>query len=101
LDPFTHKKLGFSLGLPVDPSGELVDGRSFANLDQLKGLLLAQQETVARNLVNNLVAYGTGAGVTFSDRAEVENILRQAEARAYPVRSLVHGIVQSPLFQTK
>jgi len=100
-DPVTHKKLDYSLGLPVDPSGELPDGRAFADMDELKKLLLDQKDVVARNFVNNLVAYGTGAGVTFSDRAQVEKILGQARADAYPVRSLIHDIVQSPLFQTK
>ena len=101
LDPVTHQKLDYAFGLPVDPSGQLPDGRTFANIDQLKKLLLDQQEAVARNLVNNLVAYATGAGVTFSDRAQVEHILRQVEPDAFPVRGLVHAVVQSPLFQTK
>ncbi|MDR3403496.1 MAG: DUF1592 domain-containing protein [Chthoniobacter sp.] len=100
-DPITHRKLDYSLGLPVDPSGELADGRAFANLDQLKKLILDQQDAVARNLVNNVVAYATGAGVTFADRAEVEKILLATKSNSYPVRSLIHGVVQSPLFQTK
>lgn len=101
VDPVTHKKLEYSLGLPVDPSGELADGRTFANIDQLKKLLLDQQDTIARNLVNNIVAYATGAGVTFADRAQVEEILAQTRPNAYPLRSLVHAVVQSTLFQAK
>jgi len=100
-DPLTRRKLKYGLGLPVDPSGELADGRKFTDIDGLKKLLLDQQEMVARNLVNNLVAYGTGAGVTFSDRARVEEILQQTKSGSYPVRDLVHEVVQSPLFQTK
>jgi len=100
-DAFTHKPLDYSMGLPVDPSGELVDGSRFANIDQLKKLLLDQQEVIARNLANNLVAYSTGATVTFSDRAEVEKILQSGKSNSYPVRGMVYAIVQSPLFQTK
>ena len=101
VDPVTHKDLAYALGLPVDPHGELADGRKYADIDQFKKLFVDQQEAVARNLVNNLVAYATGAGVTFSDRAQVENILLPLQSRSYPVRSLIHGIVQSPLFQCK
>jgi hypothetical protein len=101
LDPFTHQKLKYGLGLPVDPSGELADGRAFGDIEQLKRLLLDQQEIIARAFANNLVAYATGAAVTFSDRAQVEKILAQTKSRSYPVRSMIHAVVQSPLFQTK
>ncbi|EDY15995.1 Protein of unknown function DUF1592 [Chthoniobacter flavus Ellin428] len=101
LDPFTHHKLKYGLGLPVDSSGELADGRTFGNIEQLKRLLLDQQEIVARAFANNLVAYATGAAVTFSDRPQVEEILAQSQSRSYPVRSMIYAIVQSPLFQTK
>jgi hypothetical protein len=101
VDPLTQKQLNYKLGLPVDPSGQLADGRKFANIEEFKKLLLDQQDAVARNLANNLVAYATGGGVTFSDRAEVEKILSQVKPHSYPVRSLIHAIVQSPLFQKK
>ena len=100
-DPETHKGRPYRLGASVDPSGELADGRTFANIDDLKKLLLDQKEEIARNLVNNLVAYSTGAGVTFSDRAKVQEILDRTQPQQYGLRSLIHELVQSPLFQTK
>ncbi len=101
IDPLTHRNREYRVGSPVDPSGELSDGRAFADSDAYKKLLLGQQEAVARNLVNNLVAYSTGAAVTFSDRARVETILQHAKPETYGLRTLVHEIVQSPLFQSK
>lgn len=100
-DPLTHKGLPFRLGAPVDPTGELADGRTFDNIDGLKKLLLDQRVAIARNVVNNLVTYSTGAGVTFSDRKEVEGILERARSHSYGLRSLVHEVVQSSLFQSK
>ena len=47
------------------------------------------------------VLFAAGAPVRFSDRAQVEAILREAKARDYGVRSLVQAIVQSDLFQAK
>jgi hypothetical protein len=101
VDPLTHRGLQYCFGPPVDPSGELADGRKFDNIERFKKLLLDDQEAVARNLVNNLVAYSTGAGVTFSDRAKVQEILDRSKPHAYGLRTLIHELVQSPLFRSK
>ena len=101
IDPLTKRNREYRRGPPVDASGELVDGRKFQNMDQLKKLLLDQREAIALNFVNHLVAYATGAEVTFADRAETEAILSRAKASDYGLRTLVHELVQSPLFQTK
>ncbi len=62
---------------------------------------MEHEDRIARNLVRQLVAYATGAPVRFADRARVEAILQQAKPAGYPVRQLVHGIVQSDLFLRK
>ena len=95
--PFT-----FHYGLPVDAAGTLPDGRTFQNIGEFKQLLLKYEErTVARNLVSQLATYATGAPIGFSDRKQVEEILDQTRGSAYGVRGIVHGIVESDLFQLK
>lgn len=94
--PFT-----FHLAQPVDASGVLPDGRGFKNIRDLKQLLLADEQQVARNLARQLMVYATGAPVRFGDRPVVEKVLVQAQSSQYGVRSLVHEIVQSEVFQTK
>ncbi len=94
------QKFEFSLGPPVDSSGELPDGRKFADVRELKALLLDDERQIARNLARQLAVYATGAPVRFSDRNEIE----QSHARAggpSGVRSLIHGLVQSRLFLKK
>ncbi|WP_395748965.1 DUF1592 domain-containing protein [Prosthecobacter sp.] len=88
-------------GLPVDASGELADGRRFQGIVEFKKLLLDQQDQVMRALAGNLVTYGTGAGIQFADRDAVESIAKQAKAEGAGLRSLVHAVVQSPLFLSK
>jgi Protein of unknown function (DUF1592)/Protein of unknown function (DUF1588)/Protein of unknown function (DUF1585)/Protein of unknown function (DUF1587)/Protein of unknown function (DUF1595)/Planctomycete cytochrome C len=100
-DPLTHLNLAYRQGLPVDASGQLADGRTFDDIDGLKKLLLDQRETVARSVVNNLVTYATGAGISFSDREAVAAILQRTKDDGYRLRTLVHEVVQSPLFQSK
>ena len=88
-------------GLPVDASGELADGRKFQGIIEFKKLLLDQQEQVLRALAANLVVYGTGAGIQFADRDAIEAITKQAKADGAGLRTLVHAVVQSPLFLSK
>lgn len=91
----------FHYALPVDPSGKMMDGRTFQNVHDLKELLLEDELQIARNLVRQLTIYATGAPIGFSDRADIEEILARTRSRGYPVRSIVHEIVQSRLFQNK
>ena len=92
----------FHYALPVDAAGEMLGGGSFQNVREFKKLLIAkQEETVARNLVNQFVIYSTGAPAGFAGRQQVERILQDSRRAGFGVRSLVHGVVQSELFQNK
>lgn len=95
------QKFEFHAALPVDASGVLPDGRAFADVREFKRLLLADEAQLARNLVRQLTVFATGAPIGFSDRVAVEQILQRARARNYGVRTLVHEMVQSPLFLKK
>ncbi len=91
----------FHFGPLVDSAGELPDGRAFKDVREFKALVLKDELPVARNLAKQLMTFATGAPVGFSDRPELEKILQSAAAKGYGVRTLVHEIVQSDLFQTK
>jgi hypothetical protein len=92
---------GFHYAQTVDSTGKLADGRAFNNVTELKALLLEDERAIARNLVKQLIVYGTGAPVSFADRAAVEQILDQAAPSEYGVRSLIHALIQSTLFKIK
>jgi len=79
----------------------LAGGRAFKNIAELKKLLVSDERQLARNLVSQFVTYGTGAPVTFADRGEVERILDAVKKDGYRVRTLMHEVVQSPLFTRK
>lgn len=89
------------LGLPVDATGELSDGRKFADIREFKQLLLADSDRVLRALAAKLVIYSTGAGIGFADRAPVDAIVAKAKEQGGGLRALVHEVVQSPIFQAK
>jgi mono/diheme cytochrome c family protein len=91
----------FSLGPPVDPSGELPDGRTFADVRQLKRCLATDPAQLTRNLATQLLIYSTGAPVRFSDRPVLAAIVNKNRGEGWRVRSLVHDLVQSDLFLYK
>lgn len=99
-ETYSGRRVGYTWGPPVDASGVLADGRSFQGIDEFRQLLLSDRRAVARNLVAQLTTYATGAPIEFADRAAVETVLDQT-ADEFGVRSLIHAIVQSPLFQSK
>lgn len=91
----------FALGPPVDATGVLPSGETFADVRELKSLLAANPRKLARNLVEQLVVYGTGSPVRYSDRQELESILDGLAGEDYPIRSLIVSVASSQLFLKK
>jgi hypothetical protein len=93
------------LGLPVDSSGATADGKEFRDVRQYKQILLADQEALARNLVERLILYATGAPVSFADRAQVDRMLKRSakgpDGSEYGLRTLVQEVILSQTFQRK
>jgi hypothetical protein len=99
IDPFIG--ISFKLGPAVDPSGVLPDGRTFRNIDELQTLLASEPEKLLRNLAQQLTIYSTGRDVLFGDREALNAIVAGTEKKGGGIRTLIHQIIQSPLFQTR
>ena len=95
------KTMNYLRGQEVECDGVLPDGREFADVDEYKRNLLADRDQLARALATQLVTYATGAAPTEIDVDELERIIAVTRQRNYGLRSLIHAIVQSPLFQDK
>ena len=89
------------IGNEVDASGVTPEGEPFDDILQFKKLLLEDEEAIARNLIEQLLVYATGAPVAFADRGDVAAILERSRASEFGVRTIIHEIVQSPLFLRK
>lgn len=89
------------IGKEVDASGVTPGGGHFDDILQFKKLLLQDEEAIARNLTEQLLVYATGAPVGFADRDDVSAILDKSRASAFGVRTIIHEIIQSPLFLRK
>ena len=93
--------MSFRFGLPVDATGTTADGKPFKDIREFKRILLADEESVARNLVQRLILYATGAPVSFADRAQVERILSASKESRFGLRTMISQLTQSPLFSHK
>jgi len=112
-DPVKHDFLGVlpnqwihvlnnvRFGLPVDASGQTVEGKPFKDIVEFKHILHTEEEAIARNLVERLILYGTGAPVSFADRQQVDAILDRTREGHFGLRSLLHEVINAPLFRRK
>lgn len=99
IDPFIG--LGFKLGRPVDGSGSLADGRSFKDVVEFQSLVAADSARLLMNLAEQLTVYSTGRATTFSDRDALRAIVAGTQQQGGGIRTLIHELVQSPLFQSQ
>ena len=91
----------YKAGPTVDASGETAQGESFTDLAAFQKLALAKPELIARSFVMQMLTYATGAEPTYSDRHETDHILAKTHAGSFGMRSLIHALAESRLFQNK
>ena len=82
----------------VDTSGTLPTGESFADIAELKRLLLKQKDEFAHCLTEKMLTYALGRKVGFQDRPAVESIVGELAAKGYGLQDLVELIVTSEVF---
>ena len=93
--------VNYKLGMRVDASGEMTDGRKFSGIDEFRSLMLAEEPRIARNVVEQLVRYATGAPVEFADRREIDAMLARLSKDQFGLRAMIHEVIGSSLFQKK
>jgi len=85
----------------VDPSGELIDGRRFADAKAFKRLLLDDSDKFAAAFTEKLATFALRRVMTFSDRADLQRLVTQSKTDDYRLATLIETFVASDLFQTR
>jgi hypothetical protein len=98
---FEGRKMPYLKGLDTDSTGVLSDGRPFRNIDEFKELLLADKDQLARALTVRVLTYATGGPPEPADQPQIDAIVEKVRRKNYGLRSLIHAIVASDLFQSK
>ena len=95
------RRAPYARGPKVDPADALPDGRRFENVDELKKLLLADKEQLARGLTTKLLTYATGGRADSVSEPQLTAIVAKTKAKNYGFRSLIQEVVLSAAFREK
>ena len=96
-----RQKVKYGLGLAVETGSETDLGQRFSGLAEFQQILLRDKPRLARNLVERLTTFATGAPVQFGDRPEVDRIVKKLEPDGFRIRSMIHEITASRMFLSK
>jgi mono/diheme cytochrome c family protein len=88
-------------GVPIDASGQLVDGTHVDGPATLRQALLKHREEFAGTVASKLLTYALGRGVEYFDEPAVRQIVRDSVRTDYRWSSLISGIVRSVPFQMR
>ena len=86
---------------PVNATGVLPDGRSFAGPDEFKKLLAADTDRFAEAFVEQLATFALRRVMTIDDRAEIQAIAAAAKSDDYRLRTVIEEFVKSNLFRKR
>lgn len=101
IDIHAHAKRTVYRGLDVEKGFKTAEGREFKDIEEYKAILVEDKDQLARNLVEKIIVYSTGADIQFADREVVEQIVAKLRAKNYGFRSLIHEVIQSRVFLNK
>jgi hypothetical protein len=86
---------------PIDSSGKLPNGKSFANAEELIQILQTDKDAFARCLTEKLLTFAIGRGLERYDRPVVSAIARRLADNQYKFSTLVMEIVNSAPFEMR
>jgi|688.fasta_scaffold05777_6 hypothetical protein len=86
---------------PVNPAGQLPDGRTYATPEEFKKLLLADIDTFNNAFIEKLATYGLRRSMSFDDRDALRAISEASKKNDYRLRDIVEAFVTSDLFQSR
>jgi len=88
-------------GPEVDASGITADGKKFSGIREFKKHLLERKEQLATHFISQLVVYSTGGEIQFADREKIDALVERTGKADFPVRTIIHEVVQSKMFRNK
>jgi len=86
---------------PVDSSGTLPNGKTFSTPAEMTVALKSQMPAFARCMVEKMLTYSLGRGLTPNDGRTVDQITRKWSEPGYPFQSLIYQIAASLPFQSR
>ena len=91
----------YKLGLPVDATGQFADGRKFSNFHEFRDQLIKDKKALAKAITKKLLTFATGREMGFSDRNEIEEIVKKTSQKGYRMGDIIQEVINSKIFLTK
>src|ERR1039457_1353678 len=86
---------------PVDSSGSLPNGQTFATPAEMRAVLTSQLPQFAHCVIEKLMIYALGRGIASYDRRSIDEIGKKLAADGYPFQTAIYEIVKSTPFQQR
>lgn len=86
---------------PVDSSGTLPDGKTFDGPVAMREVLSGRMNDFARCLVEKMMIYSLGRGITLADRRTVEQIENKWAVNGFKFQTLIYEVAHSAPFQSR
>jgi hypothetical protein len=88
-------------GVPIDATGQLVDGTRLDGPASLRRALLSRSGVFVQTMTEKLLIYGTGRALKYYDMPVVRSITHDAARNDNKFSSLIVGVVKSDPFQMR
>ncbi len=89
-------------GQPIDSAGQLITGEPFANVRELKRVLVTDhRRDFYRCLTEKLLTYALGRGLEYYDVQAVDEIVARLEKENGHAYALILGVIDSAPFQKR
>ena len=82
-------------GDAIDAAGELPGGERFSGPKDLKAIIAARGDDLARNLLEKLLAYALGRRLEGYDEIVVDDLMQEIAGDGYRMQTLVNAVVSS------
>lgn len=84
----------------IDPSGQLITGEPFKNVNELKQVLMNDRRLdYYRCITKKMLTYAVGRGLNYNDTEAVDNIVERLVQDDGRALTLIQGIIESDAFQ--
>lgn len=86
--------------LPINSSGELMDGRKFSGVEGLRNLLVSEHRgDFHRAVASRMLTYALGRGLDWYDKPAIDRIVSETEAAGGTSHAMLRAVIRSVPFQ--
>jgi hypothetical protein len=95
------RRVQYRLGPGVDSSGHFIDGSTYTDFIGYRNYLAKHDGRLARAFAGKTLTFATGRELGFSDRTEINRIVKDSAKNNHRLRDLLHRIINSEIFLNK